>query len=1430
MDDLNIHTISEEETRLLALKNKIKWLTVVTIIVAIAIAGMLIIDFYPDLLRRLLGDQERGDLSTITSTSKTQNVRTVSGNSTSAYLGIEIQDIKESMAKAMNLRADSGVVITSVVPSSPAAIAGLEQGDIIIRVDRTRIDSSRDIQSIIADEDPGEVIKIVVDRDGQLRTFYVKLTARPTIQYQTAAMTASGTTLQTQTMLEWGCTISPLSSELILKLAVPPTIRGVVVVAVAPAGLANNAGIIPGDIITKVNREITQDMASFYRAIYNQNVVVLEIYRANRLIYTEIQTANANPPLATIAGSVIEKPVLQDKIAIATSGTNLDAQLAPFFSKAPFYIIVDLNTNTFYSIQNDSLIGSRGFGIAAVQLVASHGVKASIAANYGPQVFDALVSSNIAVYQAGPAKISDILYQYRSYMLKQITDPAELGFARSIIATGGAPFATEDDEEDEEQSGYKGMPTNIPPQGKYDPEADAALQNTAGSSLYLNQQTQYCYCPQCNIVYEHPAGVPCSSLTCSSCGSRLISLSGVTRQTNIALTSATNLPAIVAVSSTGTDMNSQMAQLFGTAPYYIIVNINTNKFLVIQNQALNDAARSYGTYAAQLLASQGVGAVIAGSYGARAQSVLSSYNLIPFVANIGRVSDVVNLYREGKLNRLSTTTLTPTTSTLPGYSYVQNLVTTGGAPFASTDEDEEEEQSGYKGMPYTIPPQGKYDPELDPANQEQTDSVNQVQTTSGTTLRTDYCYCPYCNITVPHPPGVPCSALTCPICNNRLMNYDASNGTLPGGNSGTIINPQQNQLVVPTTGTTIQTPATYIQVPTLNQLQTNTSAQAQSTAVQTPVYTQVYPGSTYQTQTVISDQYPSYQITPQNQLRLGSTTDTGLNQTTTNYDQLYLNQKLQYCYCPHCNVVYAHPAGIPCSSLTCSACGSRLISLSSGAANYLQIMPGTTYLQTSGQPDTIPPPVGMNAQNTAGTTTIAGQPVAGQIIAGQPIAGQTIAGQPIAGQTTAGQPIAGQTTAGQPIAGQTTAGQPIAGQTIAGQPTALQTTSVVTISGQPDTIPPSMGMGAQTTAGTTTSTGVLQGTIDGNCICPLCKTTVPHEKGTACYTIPCPKCSTLMVREGAVLNQTAVSALNNIIPSAQTIAGQPPTTGTQLSTWVTVAGSPPTMNQTGTTQGNSPQNQGNSPQNQAGSSGQIVTTASDTTGVLQGTIDGNCVCPACNTTVPHIKGTACYTIPCPKCSTLMVREGTVINRLVPQTAAFTIAGALAANQPTNTRQVAQIIPTSGIVDLPALTIASTSSGSVCIATTGSTIESSISDLFDKAPYFLIVGLGQIRAVPNPNANDLIGSGRQSAQLVVSEGAKAVITNDIGVKAIEELIKLNVSVYTGVKGTASQALNWYQDGRLTATSLNSGPVADDEEDHGPPSMSKSKAKGDTSKTL
>ena len=74
--------------------------------------------------------------------------------------------------------AEGGVKIGSVVDDGPAAAAGLQAGDVIRRMAGAKIESRRDLRRVIRDHEVGDVLEMLIDRDGQTITVELTLGAR----------------------------------------------------------------------------------------------------------------------------------------------------------------------------------------------------------------------------------------------------------------------------------------------------------------------------------------------------------------------------------------------------------------------------------------------------------------------------------------------------------------------------------------------------------------------------------------------------------------------------------------------------------------------------------------------------------------------------------------------------------------------------------------------------------------------------------------------------------------------------------------------------------------------------------------------------------------------------------------------------------------------------------------------------------------------------------------------------------------------------------------------------------------------------------------------------------------------------------------------------------------------------------------------------
>jgi S1-C subfamily serine protease len=103
------------------------------------------------------------------------------------YLGIGVASLNEALRGALGLQQGNGVVITAVQPGSPAATAGLRQGDVIVRIGETTIEDRADLEYALSTQyKPGDTVPVTIVRDGRQQTVQVQLGDRPTAPQQAA--------------------------------------------------------------------------------------------------------------------------------------------------------------------------------------------------------------------------------------------------------------------------------------------------------------------------------------------------------------------------------------------------------------------------------------------------------------------------------------------------------------------------------------------------------------------------------------------------------------------------------------------------------------------------------------------------------------------------------------------------------------------------------------------------------------------------------------------------------------------------------------------------------------------------------------------------------------------------------------------------------------------------------------------------------------------------------------------------------------------------------------------------------------------------------------------------------------------------------------------------------------------------------------------
>ena len=96
------------------------------------------------------------------------------------WLGVHIQTIDEDLASSLGLDEAKGALVAEVTPDSPAAKAGLKQGDVILEYAGQPIDELRALTRAVGDTEAGTKAKVVVWRDGSEQTLEVEIAQMPT--------------------------------------------------------------------------------------------------------------------------------------------------------------------------------------------------------------------------------------------------------------------------------------------------------------------------------------------------------------------------------------------------------------------------------------------------------------------------------------------------------------------------------------------------------------------------------------------------------------------------------------------------------------------------------------------------------------------------------------------------------------------------------------------------------------------------------------------------------------------------------------------------------------------------------------------------------------------------------------------------------------------------------------------------------------------------------------------------------------------------------------------------------------------------------------------------------------------------------------------------------------------------------------------------
>ena len=187
------------------------------------------------------------------------------GTTRRGWLGVFIREVTPDIADTLGLSQSAGALVSSVNENSPADIAGLEPGDVILSFDGKVIDRMRDLPRIVAETDIGATIEVEIFRGGQRST--VEVTLGELEKAELVGLVGEQPDGDSQTMDRLGFTVDDLDAALAEELGLDPKLTGVVVTEVAEGSPAMEKGVETGDIIRRFGQRRVDSAADLAQSV-----------------------------------------------------------------------------------------------------------------------------------------------------------------------------------------------------------------------------------------------------------------------------------------------------------------------------------------------------------------------------------------------------------------------------------------------------------------------------------------------------------------------------------------------------------------------------------------------------------------------------------------------------------------------------------------------------------------------------------------------------------------------------------------------------------------------------------------------------------------------------------------------------------------------------------------------------------------------------------------------------------------------------------------------------------------------------------------------------------------------------------------------------------------------------------------------------------
>ncbi|MHB1422762.1 MAG: Do family serine endopeptidase [Gemmataceae bacterium] len=189
------------------------------------------------------------------------------------YLGVAIKPLDPAVADRLGVEKHKGVLVAKVYERSPAAKAGLKDGDVITALAGKPVENGRDLQRVVSGLPLNQPVSVAVVRDGEAKELNVTIAEQPAEFGANGELAQRGSPSEKQSdeMEKLGVEVAEMTPELAKQFGYKEGAKGVVITQVQPDSPAADAGLHRGLMLVKVDKKRVKDLSEVRDAVAKAN-------------------------------------------------------------------------------------------------------------------------------------------------------------------------------------------------------------------------------------------------------------------------------------------------------------------------------------------------------------------------------------------------------------------------------------------------------------------------------------------------------------------------------------------------------------------------------------------------------------------------------------------------------------------------------------------------------------------------------------------------------------------------------------------------------------------------------------------------------------------------------------------------------------------------------------------------------------------------------------------------------------------------------------------------------------------------------------------------------------------------------------------------------------------------------------------------------